>query len=69
VGELRKCQQVRPIILFIITIDPQILLHALICSFRLPICLGMVRSAEILTDVEHVTQLLHKLGSKSWISI
>ena len=62
VGELCKCQQVHPVILFIITIDPQILLHALIRPFRLPIRLGMVRGTEVLTNVEHAAQFFHKLG-------
>ena len=69
VGELHKCQQICPIVLFVIAINSQILFHVLVCSFGLPIRLGMVRSTEILANVEHVTQFFHKLSSELRILI
>ena len=43
---------------------PEVLFQRLICSFRLPIGLGMVAGGEATRDLEHLEDMLPKFGDE-----
>jgi hypothetical protein len=60
VYELGHRQEHGPVILLEIAIDSEVLLQPLVGTLRLSVCLGMIRGADILRDI----QLLAEFGGE-----
>jgi hypothetical protein len=54
-------EPIHPVILLVIAEDSQYCLHCLVCSFRLSVCLRVVRGAYVLFDVQLGTEFLEEL--------
>ena len=57
-------ENISPIVLLITQKTPEVLFQHLICSFRLPISLGMVAGGEVTRDLEHLEEMLPKFGDE-----
>jgi hypothetical protein len=69
VSKLRKVANISPIVMLITQKTPEVLLQHLICSFYIPIGLGMVAGGEVTGHLENLEEMLPKFGEELRSSI
>ena len=64
VGEFRNRKEVRPVVLLVVGIGPEVALDLLVCALGLTIGLWMVSGGEVEFDVQEFAQGSGELGSE-----
>src|SRR5579863_8954588 len=66
---LHNEQYFGPVVLLVVTVDPECCFDMLVCLFRLAIWLGVIGSAQVLLDPQLCTQLLEECRSEARVPV